>query len=70
MEYSKDENGNTVGPNGKKIGRPKSADKKVQLSFSVTQGLKDDLLSYCRNIDTPLSLVMSYAAKEYMENHL
>ncbi len=67
--YSKDEHGNTVGANGKKIGRPKVANKKVQLSFNVTQTLKDELTEFCQENGMPLSLAMSYAAKEYLEKY-
>ena len=69
MVYSKDENGNTVGANGNKIGRPKVKKKKVQLSFSVTEDLRDQLTAYCNNNNIPLSLAMSFAAKEYLEKH-
>ena len=69
MQYSKDENGNTVGVNGNKIGRPKVTKKKVQLSFSVTEDLRDQLTAYCNENNMPLSLAMSFAAKEYLENH-
>ena len=69
MVYSKDENGNTVGANGNKIGRPKVKKKKVQLSFSVTEDLRDQLTAYCNDNNIPLSLAMSFAAKEYLEKH-
>ena len=70
MEYSKDENGVTVGPKGNKIGRPKKKETKEQISFSISKDTKDKLMEYiAENDERSVSSVCATAIKEYLKNH-
>ena len=70
MSYTK-KNGVTYGPKGKKIGRPKKKkkEKKVQLSFNVSTELKDELNACANEKGMPLSMLVSLAAQEYLNNN-
>lgn len=70
MEYSKDKDGNTVGPKGNKIGRPKKKVPKEQISFSISKDTKDKLMEYIAdNDELSVSSVCATAIKEYLKNH-
>ena len=70
IEYSKDKDGNTIGPNGKKIGRPKKKETKEQISFSISKDTKKKLMEYiAKNDELSVSSVCATAIKEYLKNH-
>ena len=70
MTYTKDKNGVTVGPKGNKIGRKPKADKKEQLSFSISKDMKDKLVAYCESHgDIAISAGCAMAVQEFIENH-
>lgn len=70
MAYGKDKSGNTVGPKGNKIGRPKKKEIKEQISFSISKETKDRLMEYLsKNDELSISSVCAMAIKEFLKNH-